>query len=76
MNIIIKSALMQDKIKDLLDGGVFDGVIFSFIEKKGMELVFSASGDNLETMDVAAIAKKAIKATEYGKGIFFSVNQV
>lgn len=76
MNIIIKSALMQDKIKDLLDGGVFDGVIFSFVEKKGMEITFSASGENLETMDVATIAKKAIKATEYGKGIFFSVNQV
>jgi len=73
MNIIIKTPLMQDKIKDLLDGGVFDGIIFSFVEKKGIELIFSASGDNLETMDVAAVAKKAIKSTEYGKGIYFSV---
>lgn len=76
MNIIVKSALMQDKIKDLLDGGVFDGVIFSFVEKKGMDMTFSASGENIDSIDVAAAAKKAIKATEYGKGIFFSVNQI
>jgi hypothetical protein len=66
---------MQDKITELLDGGVFDGIVFSFIEKKGMALTFHASGDNVETADVEAIVKKAIKSTDYGKGIYFSVNQ-
>ncbi|MCL2152294.1 MAG: hypothetical protein FWH57_04945 [Oscillospiraceae bacterium] len=75
MNIIVRTTLMQDKITELLDGGVFDGVVFSFIEKKGMALTFHASGDNLEMVDVEAIVKKAIKSTEYGKGIYFSVNQ-
>jgi len=75
MNIIIKAPLMQDMIKDLLDGGVFEGVVFSFVEKKGMDLTFSATGANIETMDIAAVAKKAIKSTEYGKGIYFSVLQ-
>ena len=75
MNVTIRTSLMQEKIKDLLDGGVFDGVVFSFVEKKGMVLTFHASGDNIETMDVAAIVKKAIKSTEYGKGIYFSVAQ-
>jgi len=75
MNVIVRTTLMQDKITELLDGGVFDGIVFSFVEKKGMALTFSVSGDNIETMDVAAVAKKAIKSTEYGKGIYFSVNQ-
>jgi len=75
MNIVVRVTLMQDMIKDLLDGGVFDGIVFSFIEKKGIELTFSASGDNIETMDVVALVKKAIKSTEYGKGIYFSVTQ-
>jgi len=66
---------MQDKIKDLLDGGTFDGVRFSFVGKKGIELTFSVSGDNIETADVAAIAKSAVKATEFGKGIMLSVVQ-
>jgi len=75
MNVIVRTTLMQDKITELLDGGVFDGAVFSFVEKKGMALTFRVSGDNIETMDLAAVAKKAIKSTEYGKGIYFSVNQ-
>ena len=75
MNVIIKTPIMHDKIKELLDGGVFDGVVFSYVEKKGISLVFQVSGDNIETVDAAAIAKKAIKSTEYGKGIYFSVTQ-
>ena len=74
MNIIVKTPLMQDKIMELLDGGAFDGVVFSFVEKKGMALTFSASGDNLDSIDVEAVVKKAIKSTEYGKGIYFSVS--
>jgi len=73
MVVILKSALMQDKIKDLLDGSTFDGVRFSFVEKKGIELTFDVSGDNIETADAAAIAKNAVKATDFGKGIMLSV---
>jgi len=75
MNIIVKTSLMQDKIIELLNGGVFEGIVFSFVEKKGMALTFRAIKDNIETMDVEAIVKKAIKSTEYGKGIFFSVSK-
>jgi len=73
VNVVVKSALMQDKIKDFLDGGTFSGVSFSFVEKKGIELSFSASGDDLGSLDVASIVKSAIKASDFGKGIMFSV---
>lgn len=75
MNIIVKAPLMADKIKELLDGNTIDGVNFMFVEKKGMEMIFSVSGDHVEAMDVAGITKSAIKATDYGKGIYFSVVQ-
>jgi len=65
---------MQDKIIETLCSGDFEGVSFTFIEKKGMELTFSADGAGAENADAAAIAKKAIKATGYGKGLFFSVS--
>jgi len=64
---------MQDKIIETLCANDFDGVSFSFIEKKGMELTFSAACADAENTDVVAIVKKAIKATSYGKGLFFSV---
>jgi len=64
---------MQDKIIETLCTGDFKGVSFTFTEKKGMELTFSVSGVNAENADAAAIAKSAIKATDYGKGLFVSV---
>ena len=73
MNVIIRSALMQDKIIDLLDGGTFSGVSLSYVGKKGIELSFSATGDDIGSLDVAAIVKSAVKAAEFGKGIMFSV---
>ena len=73
MNVVVRAPLMQEKIKDLLDGGTFDGVSLSFIEKKGIELAFHASGENVESLDVASIVKSAVKATDFGKGITFSV---
>lgn len=73
MDIIVKSPLMSEKIKELLDGNSINGVSFAFVEKKGMEMTFSVSGDDIEKLDVLAITKNAIKATDYGKGLFFSV---
>ena len=73
MNVVVRSALMQDDIRDLLDGGTFGGVGFSFVGKKGIELSFNASGDDLGSLDVASIVKSAVKASDFGKGIVFSV---
>lgn len=71
MNIIVKTPLVADKIKNLLDGGSFDGVSFSFLDKKGADMRFAVTGG--EGRDAVDIAKAAIKATSYGKGIYFSV---
>jgi len=64
---------MQDKIIDTLSTGDFDGISFTFLEKKGIDLAFSVAGSDAENTDAAAIAKKAIKSTDFGKGLFFSV---
>jgi len=72
MEIMVRSALMADKIKELLDGKAIDGVSFSFIEKKGMDMTFRAEGD-INGKDAASVAKNAVKSTDYGKGIYFTV---
>ena len=73
MEIIIKSPLMADKIKELLNNKTIDGAGFVFENKKGMEMTFSVSGDAIMAEDAVSIAKKAIKSTDFGKGIYFSV---
>jgi len=73
MNVIVRAPLMQEKIRGLLDGGTFSGVSLSFIEKKGIELTFHASGVDIASLDVASIIKSAVKATDFGKGIMLSV---
>jgi len=73
MDIIVKSPLMQDKIVETLSSGTFHGLGFSYAGKSGMEMTFNVTGDGAETEDAAAVAKSAIKATAYGKGLFFSV---
>ena len=73
MDIIVKSPLMQDKIIDTLSSGTFHGLNFSYAGKTGMELTFHVTGEGVETEDAVAVAKSAIKATAFGKGLFFSV---
>jgi len=75
MDVIVKSPLMQDKIIDTLSTGTFHGLSFSYAGKTGMEMTFNVTGEGAETEDVVAVAKSAIKATAYGKGLFFSVVQ-
>ena len=71
MDIVVKSPLMADKIKDLLDNKAIDGLSFSFVEKNGINQTFHAVGENIA--DAAAIAKKVIKSSDFGKGIYFTV---
>ena len=66
---------MSEKIKELLDGKMIDGVTFAFVEKKGIEMTFHASGDDIGNADAVTIAKSAVKSTDYGKGLYFSVVQ-
>ena len=73
MEIIVKSPLMADKIKDLLNNKTIGGASFAFIGKKGMEMTFGVSGDAIGKEDAVSIVKKAIKSTDFGKGIYFSV---
>ena len=75
MKISIRSALMSDKIKELFDGNVFNGVRYEYLEKQGIELLFTVSGDDIEALDLVALTKNTIKSTNYGKGLYFSVTE-
>lgn len=75
MDLIVRTPLMADKIKELLDGQTLENYSFSYVDKKGIDMTFHVTGDGAETAgdDIAAIVKGAIKSTDYGKGIYFSV---
>lgn len=76
MKVVIKAPLMADKIKELFDNKVIDDLSFTFLEKQAMEMSFLVEGDNLENVDVVTLVKNTIKNTEFGRGIYFSVNEL
>ncbi|MTI95883.1 MAG: hypothetical protein FH749_10445 [Firmicutes bacterium] len=68
--IIVQSPLKRDYIISLLDGKTIDSVNFRFHKREEMSLYFEHDGSNEEA---AAIAKKAIKNSEFGPALFFRV---
>jgi len=60
-----------DEIRTLLDGYAQDGGKFSFAEKRGINLVFEVEGMDAET--ACSAAKQAVKATDWGKVLYFTV---
>lgn len=74
MKIAVQTPLKNNEIRLLLDGAEKDGVYFSFEEKKGISLVFEAEGANASA--ACGIAKKMIKDTDWGKVLYFSVQEL
>lgn len=68
--IIVNSAMQQENIKDLLGAIDQDGITFSFKEKKGIQLVFEATGDKEKAL---RLAKDSIKGTDWGRVLYFNV---
>lgn len=64
--IYVGSALKQEEIKATLEE-----IGYKFVAKKGIKLSFEHDG--MEIADAIAKAKSAIKATSYGKVLYFSV---
>jgi len=71
--IVVNCALRQDDIISIVENiEVENEKVFKFVKKQGLQISFDCSLS--AGQDVAAIAKKAIKDTEVGKALFFSVN--
>lgn len=67
--IVVNSAIMQDKLKKLIES--IDSAKFTFIKKEGIKLCFSC---DLEDDEAAiAIAKKAIKSDPIASTLLISV---
>lgn len=67
--IYISSALKQQEIIDLLTTS--DTTKYTFIEKKGIKLAFETDAENEK--EAADMAKAMIKATDFGKVLYFQV---
>lgn len=67
--IEISAAVHQDKIIELLNHYNEDGVQFSFIEKKGINLYFETNLEDLER--ASKLVSSAIKSQPWGTVLYF-----
>lgn len=74
MKIAIQTPLKGEEIRSLLDGLEQDGIRFSFAGKRGISLEFDVQGPNAK--DACAAAKDKIKGTEWGKVLYFAVQEI
>lgn len=74
MKIMVQTPLKNREIQELLDGKEIGGTSFAFVEKKGIALVFEVSGTDSDS--ACTVAKQAIKGTDWGKILYFSVTEV
>lgn len=71
--IVVNCALRQEDVISIVENIEVGGAKpYKFIKKQGLQIHFDCELD--ADQDPAGIAKKAIKATEVGKALFFSVN--
>lgn len=74
MKISVNTALKQEDIIQLLDGQTLQEITFTFLEKKGMNLIFEVNtedGDN-----AIKVAKATIKAAPFGSAILLTFNKL
>lgn len=65
---------MSDKIINLLSEYKKDGIIFTFIKRSGMKLEFQVSG--IEGEQACKLVKTLIKSTDFGKVLYFTVEEI
>ncbi len=71
--IVVNCALRQDDIIGIVEGAEFEGKKpFKFNKKQGIQIHFDAV-DVSDEQAAAKAVKAAIKATEFGKALFFNV---
>ncbi|MCL2492360.1 MAG: hypothetical protein FWE87_06440 [Coriobacteriia bacterium] len=71
MKVLVRSPLMTDRIQETLESYSDDGVKFELISRRGMAMEFEVNDT-----DPAALAKRIIRATDFGQGLNFSaINQ-
>ena len=72
MKVIIRAPMKGDEIAALLDGYSESGTTFTFEKRDGISLTFNVEGGG--AADVCAMAKAAIKATPWGKILYYSID--
>ncbi|MFW2488192.1 hypothetical protein [Clostridium chromiireducens] len=70
--IVVNCALRQDDIVEIVENiQVENEKVFKYVKKEGLKIIFESSlGDDQKS---AGIIKQAIKETNIGKALFFSV---
>lgn len=74
MKISVNTALKQNEIIELLNGNEIQGIHYTYIEKKGMNLIFEVSCEDGD--EAIKVAKSAIKAQPFGSAILLTCNKL
>ncbi len=72
MKVSVNAPMRGEQITELLCNHSAPGVSFKYLGKTGMRYNFEVAG--LEKEAAVALAKKLIRATDYGKVLYFSVD--
>lgn len=70
--LVVKSPMLTEKVKEVLDGYEDQGVKISFLKQDGMSLYFSIEG--IDGYDAISLTKKIIRSNDWGNSIYFSVS--
>lgn len=73
MKIMVQTPLKNREIQELFDGRQVNGMAFTFVGKQGIGLVFDTDSEDAEA--ACAVVKQTIKATDWGKVLYFSVTR-
>lgn len=68
--LIVKAPLLTDKVCEVLDGYVQDGVTIRLLNRKGMELEFEMTGKS--GFDAVGLAKEIVRSHDFGNALYFS----
>lgn len=71
MKLTVNTAMKGVEIREILENYNQDGISFKFVQKIGLKHEFEAEG--VEGEDAVALVKSLVRATDFGKGLYFSV---
>lgn len=74
MNIIISAPLKRNEIVSLLTSYTENNISFKLVKSTGLKLEFEVEGIDGEA--ALSLAKDMIKATDFGKVLYFTVDEV
>jgi len=69
--LTVNTPMCADRVIELLQQYDDEKIRFSFLEKKGMKLIYDVEG--IDGDEAVSLVKKLIRNTDWGKSLYFYV---